>query len=276
MRKAKKKVHPMPKLGWKDLLLYWTGMLIAAGCAVAAIFFPTLARETISFQDPDVIASMHYDGIHMLWLSVWFVILCFLIAVPYRKRYPVFGRGDIKYGPPACPRIFPLLMKNKPRYWIDPRKIAIQRRMYCVGTAVMLIFLLLSVHLYPNALFKRFDLRENGSITVVNRDNRVEKSYGRGDVESINIQARSERSFRSYTRRWYVTMIISLQDGEEVWFYNYDFRGDSEQVLLEMQSVKQLFSNYPISITGVDQLPQVVAYYDLNEYETSLLYQLFE
>lgn len=274
MRKAKKKVHPMPKLGWKDLLLYWSGMLATGGGAAVAIFYPQVVREDIVFNDANVIASSGRGGIHFLWISIWLTIMCFLIAVPYRKRYPAFGRSDVKYGPPAYPRIFPLLMKNKPQYWVSPSKIAFRKKAFCVGAVVMLTFLLVSVYFYPNALYERADLHRNGSITLVDGDNEVVKSYGRGDVESVSIQTRRKTGGRSIHSSWYVDIVISLRDGEEIWFQNTTFRGDSEQVLQAMLFVKQLYS-CPMKIGSTDHLSKVAQYYDLNDYETALLYQLF-
>lgn len=275
MRRAKKKVHPMPKLGWKDLLLYWTGMLITGGGAVLAIFYPLVVREDIVFRDTNVIASSGRGGIHFMWITIWLTVMCCLIAVAYERRYPVFGRSDIKYGPPAYPRTFPLLMKNKPQYWVSPSRIALRKKVFCFGTVVMLVFLLISVRLYPSTLYERADLYQNGSITVVNSDNEVEKSYGRGEVESVSIQTRRQTRRRSVESNWYVDMIISLGDGEKFWFSNTDFRGDTEAALQAMLSLKQCY-NCPMRIGTADHLNKVVQYYELNEYETSLLYQLFE
>ena len=59
--KAKNKVHPMPKLGWKDMLLYWSAMARAFSMALSFIFVGTI-QEKIAFSDPAVIAQGYGQG----------------------------------------------------------------------------------------------------------------------------------------------------------------------------------------------------------------------
>ena len=60
--KAKKKIHPMPKLGWEDQLLYWTAMVLTGGFSILGTFIVLLAQDDIAFSDPAVIARTVGQG----------------------------------------------------------------------------------------------------------------------------------------------------------------------------------------------------------------------
>ena len=278
MRKAKKRVHPMPKLGWQDLLLYWTGFLCTGGGAVAAIVMPLRTRFDIAFESPDVIATSALEGsVHFLWLTLWLITMGCLIAVPYRKRYPVFGRKNLKYGPPAYPRVFPLLMKDKPQYWVSEKKAAFRRKAIRIGSAVMTIWLFIGIILYPNTLYHRADLYGNGTIAVHNGSNEHEYSCGYGDVEFVQFRVSSRRrSRRSFGRRcWYIEFVAVLRDGQQIRFENSEFRGDWMELLEAMRSLKQRYAT-KMAIVGADNVQKVVDYHGLNEHEAALLYELFD
>ena len=276
MRKAKKKIHPMPKLGWQDMLLYWTGFLCAGGGAIAAIFVPVRMRFDIAFENPDVIATSARDGsIHFLWLTLWLITMCCLIAVPYRKRYPVFGRKDIKYGPPAYPRVFPLLMKDKPQYWVSEKKVAFRKKALQIGSVVMALWLFLSIFLYPNTLYHRADLCSNGSISMIDGTNLFEYDYRYGDVEFVQFRVSSRRKRRSFGRRWFIEFVVGLKDGQQIQFENSEFRGDWEELLQAMLSLKQRYAT-KMAVVGADKVCNVVAHWNLNDRETELLYELFD
>ena len=76
MRKAKEKLHPMPKLGWQDTLLYWSGFILCAVGMIAAFAIPLMVRGKQAFVHPDVIAATPIGGdIHFLWLYFWFMTM---------------------------------------------------------------------------------------------------------------------------------------------------------------------------------------------------------
>lgn len=276
MRKAKKKVHPMPKLGWKDMLLYWSGMLLTGSGTIMALIIPLRIRDDIAFVNTDVVASTILDdGVHFLWLMLWLITVCCLIVVLYRKRIPVFGRSDIKYGPPAYPRIFPLFMKNKPQYWVSPKKVAFQKAMLQIGTAVMALWLFVAVLLYPNALLHRADLYHNGSIVIMDGSNHEEQSYRYGDVESAHIGTDCKYYGKSNRRHWYIQLTFTMKNGERIIYDNRDFRGDWEEILQFLLMIKKNYAGM-LGILDSENLQEVVDYYDLTAQETELLYQLFE
>lgn len=122
-KKAKKRIHPMPKLGWQDRLLYTLLIVVTFGGALGCLFFLRINRDRLLSAD----ALTYEDDISFMYgLFLFFFLLTVGIIVifgPCRKRKPIFGKKGVRYGPPAYPRVFPLLMKNKPQYWESASKI---------------------------------------------------------------------------------------------------------------------------------------------------------
>ena len=61
--KAKKPVHPMPKLGWKDLLLYWTAMVGLGIFIIAGFFIPmVIVDRCATAQDEQLVYKLFDMG----------------------------------------------------------------------------------------------------------------------------------------------------------------------------------------------------------------------
>lgn len=66
MRKAKKKLHRMPKLSFIDQVVYWLGLLLLSAVYFAMALIPLLFRDRISFADPAVIAVS--ENASVMWV----------------------------------------------------------------------------------------------------------------------------------------------------------------------------------------------------------------
>lgn len=140
----------MPKLGWIDQLLYWTAMLLTGGGAFFLLLFPTYYRSELADANPLTLSWCDGEGVlHMLWLVFWLFLACILIAsVFYPSRRPIVGRRDIRYGPPAYPRIYPLFMKVK-QEWRSKKAIAADARGRRVIITTLIVSFLFCAALYP-------------------------------------------------------------------------------------------------------------------------------
>lgn len=275
MRKAKKKVHPMPKLGFLDKLLYWTGMILTGGGGIVVFFLHYSLRADIAFQDSAVIASRALGELHAIWLLCWLISACCIITVPYRKRIPVFGRKDIKYGPPAYPRIFPLLMKDKPQYWESPKRIAFRRKAYLYGSIAAAVLLLFCLMLYSDALYPRVDIHNNGNLLVYDGDNQLQETYRYGDVESVTISVVRHNRRRSLNDSWHVYFSFTIKNGTVYRFPESSFQGDWRQSLQTMLYLKEHYDSV-VTVKDEGKLDKVIAYNNLGDEEIALLYQLFD
>lgn len=108
-RKAKKKVHSMPKLGLLDRLIYWVLMILGFGGSIGCFLVPIIHRYLLAKGNPDVLAFDNRTGMGWsIWLTIWLLIVAIIVYERlYARRIPIFGRCDIRYGPPAYPRIYP-------------------------------------------------------------------------------------------------------------------------------------------------------------------------
>jgi hypothetical protein len=273
-RKAKKRVHPMPKLGWKDLLLYWGLMILGYGGCFATLLFPLFYCGVVAARNPDMIAYSGGDGIlYSFWLAIWLLIFGVIVTAGfYEPRRPIFGRSDIKYGPPAYPRIYPLLMKNKPKFWQSSKKLAQKKMERTILVVVLLATLLLGIVLYPHSLYARQELLYDGSVVFYDTCNQELAHYRQRDMESVSLDA--ERS-GGKNPHWYARFAFAFTDGKECSFSVYSLGDDWSDAIRTAEGLKARYGNL-VAITDADDLWKVVMDQDLTPTEEEMLYRLFE
>lgn len=273
--KAKKKVHPMPKLGWKDMLLYWSAMALAFSMALSFIFVGTI-QEKIAFSDPAVIAQGYGQGnwlfiIFMLWGLFAFVLL---LAGPYQHRIPIFGRSDIKYGPPAYPRIYPIFMKNKPQFWISQKELQRKKKIKFWSAVILAATFLISAVSFSLSFYGRTVLRNDSSILVYNSANNETEHYSPDQITDVELGIYSTRSKGGLTH-WHIEFTITTTDRETYRFPEHAFAGTALEELQTMLQVKQSLFADRFRITDTDKFSKVLAAHPQPN-ERALLYQLFE
>ena len=276
-RKAKKKVHPMPKLGWKDQLVYWTAILLTAAGALFSLFFPIYYRHELKFNNANAISCADGEGsLHFLWLFFWLLFaVIFLVTVYYQYRRPIFGRSDIRYGPPAYPPIYPLLMKNKPKKREKPKVLAQKRKYRIILTGILLITLAFSVALFPRSLYGRYELLRDGTVQVYDSRNRQAEYYSLGDIESVRLDTNRTSGGRYSSGRWYARMTIFFLNGERCDFSIMSF-GDDWPSAIEMAEKLKVIYGPLFYIEGKENLWRVVRDQDMTAENEALLKVLFE
>jgi hypothetical protein len=275
-KKAKKRVHPMPKLGWKDLLLYWSLMILGYGGSFATLLFPIFYCGKVAERNPDMIAYSGGNGVlYGFWLAIWLLIFGVIVTAGfYEPRRPIFGRSDIKYGPPAYPRIYPLLMKNKPKFWKSRKKLAQEKMERTVLVAALLTTLLLGIVLYPHSLYERQELLYDGSVVFYDTCNQESAHYRQHDMESVRLDVSS--SARKYRRRsWYAENTFMFSDGKSCSYSVRTLGDDWTEAIRTAMELKVRYGDL-MSIEDADQLWKVVRDQDMTTAEEELLYQLFE
>ena len=266
--KAKKRVHPMPKLGWKDQLLYWAGITITFSSMLFCLFFPIHYRSTLAYSDPRVFTFSDGEGTFHFWWLLFVSGIYFIIVVKlYSARIPVFGRNDISYGPPAYPRVYPLLMKNKPKHWVSAVDAARKKRIRIIAAVALIIVTVVSMILYPRSLYGRNELYEDGTVAVYDTYNNP-KHYAVDDIESVSLEPISIR------RGWTVGFVFTFSDGETCKITIPKSNGDWSVNLLKAQQLKKYYG--PILTIDADGLWKVVLSQNADAVEKDLLYALFD
>jgi len=274
--KAKKRVHPMPKLGWKDQLIYWIAMMLTGGFFILSTFIVTNAQDDIAFSDPAVIARAEGQGnSYFIWLLLWCLIAFILIlARLYQKRIPILGRSDIKYGPPAYPRVYPIFMKNKPKHWVSPKELHRRKWMRLIVTTLLIITFLVCAALFPLSFYGRAVLCNDGSITVYNAHNQEVHHYLKNEIVSVELDTYCLS--RRAGSNWYIRFKISTTDSKSYNFAAHSFEGTDIQQLQAMLYVKEHLYKDLIFISGTENLQKVAWDQYPHAEEKALLYQLFE
>lgn len=271
-RKAKKYIHPMPKLSLIDHLIYWTLFLFLIGSFLFVVFFPEYTRNTAAYTDPLVVANQ--ETLSILWMFVpsctWFSVGVYYFIIPYIKRIPIFGRRNFQYGPPAWPRVYPLFMKNKPKIRVSQYDRNKKKTIACWAAGLVLLGLLT----FPLCFFGRECLRSDGSITQYGVFNQQTYGFSSEDITSVVIQTGKKRS--GYT----IGIELTTKTGKTYLFRNNTFRqtfgGDLPQVIKTMLEIKSQYDPQIISYKGTHRLGLVAWDYGLDKDSAALLYQLFD
>ena len=273
-KKAKKRVHLMPQLGWKDIILYTAGMFLTLGGSVVALFFPMYIRQYLS--TPEAITSAAGKGyLCFVWLAIWLLMTGVFLHSLYKKRFPIFGRSDIEYGPPAYPRIFPLLMKNKPKYWQSPKAVARKRIKFSLLSCFVLLTFVFSVALYPRSFYGRYELLRDGTVTVYDTHNQKTEHYALGDIETVVFYTDYSKAGKRSPGHWHAKMALTFTDDESCSFSIEGFGPDWTTAIHTAQLLKESYG-LRVSIEGEENLRAVVFDEHMNSEEARLLYELFE
>lgn len=262
----------MPKLGWKDRLLYTVIIVLLSTLAFANMFIADGISRRIAFMDETVVASSGGAGnLNCIWLSLWFVGALLIFMVPCcAYRYPVFGRKDTEYGPPRHPFVYPLLMKNKPVMRLSKKEEALQKKENRIVAALIVGSFLFCVLLVPLSFCGRTVICGDGSMEVYNMFNRLSRRYAVDEIETVSIGVyRSTRSSAVH-----VKMDLETADGKQFNFGASTFLGDEYTQLCKMIEMKEKYGNICV-IEDVDHLWEVVWRQHLTEPEIEKLYELF-
>lgn len=274
--KAKKYVHPMPKLGFWDQLLYHTVFIFGFVFSIGSLFLASAAQERIAFSDPRVISFIGGRGtFHGIWFMFWCLLTSeLLILVPFLGRYPIFGRKGIKYGPPAYPRIYPLLMRNKPKFWVSKAEQRKKRNTRICIAAVLIITFAITVALLHVSFHGRIVLFESGSITEYDERNREINRYYPDELSEIELSAHYHSGRGG--GYWSVGYEITCNDGESYHFDSGNFTGTSCQKLEAMLYLKEEIYGNRVIVSGVENLTKAIHYKYTSTEEQALIYRLFE
>lgn len=274
--KAKKKIHPMPKLGWKDQLIYWVAMILTGGFSLGCHFLVLIMQDNIAFSDPQVIARTVGSGnLSYFFISIWcMVAFVLIIAGPYENRFPIVGRSDIKYGPPAYPHTYPLLISNKPKYWVSPKEAKKKKQMRIIVAILLAATFLISAAVFPLSLYGRAVLNEDGTVTVYDAQNREVHHYSTDEVTSVELG--TYQSSGRYSGSWHLHFVITTTDSETYKFAAHSFVGTDLQQLHAMLYVKEELYDNQCIISDLENVQKVIQDQYRQDDEQALVYQLFE
>jgi len=278
-KKAKKKMHQMPKLSILDQLIYWTIFVLLAFLWVGVILAHIFLRKHIAFVSEMVIATE--DKASYLWVMVpwmtFFLITFILWVIPYQDRKPIFGLRNFKYGPPAWPKVYPVFMKNKPYVWVSEKQKKGRKWM----ALILLLVFLISMIPYPLSLYGRECLLSDGSIEQYNMFNAKVREYTSGQIAAVDFEVYRHGTGRTSVRKaWDVRVTLTTDTGRDYTFEYRDFRdafdGEPRNWLAYMLQLKDRYIPDIITYTGADNLSNVIgSKTNWHETEVQMLYQLF-
>ena len=264
----------MPKLGWKDHLLYSIACTLTLGGASALIFIPGYLQERNAFSYEEVVAVNEGPGnFNWLFLFIWLLLIFEMILIQYAQRFPIFGNKNVRYGPPGYPHVYPVFMKNKPKHWVSQQEQAKKKRRRNWIMIALASSFLFSLFTFSLSIRGREVLLYNGAVQVYNGWDRQKKEYKHSEIEKVILKTYLFR-YRS-SSKWEVEMEIHLQDGEIFEYDNTSFRGDKKQQLQEMLWMKERYADLLV-IEGTENLRGVIIDQHFDDAEQTLLYELFE
>ena len=245
--KAKKKVHPMPKLGFADQMIYALGYLLILAVLIGLFWFRFVWIEDRMMAQPGAVAYEARGSSY--WYFPFFMSLMFSLFIPWyglhQKRYPFFGKRGVKYGPPAYPRTFPLFMKNKPQYWKSPSAARMRKAtaiFVVVLNLVLLLLVPLSIHgrnmLYADGTFRQYTVFDN-----------VKREYAPEEAEEVTLSIGWHKTGR-YSHSLRLTVYIDY--GKHGYrFYHRSFGSDWVDDLTQVLSC---FDRDIIQVGNIEKL----------------------
>jgi len=275
VRKAKKYVPTMPKLGWQDHLLYSVAEGVTFFGSLAVLFLFSWMQDRYAFSYEEVAAANSGPGnMNMIFMFMWLLLLFVLIVVTHISRFPVFGNKNVKYGPPGYPRVYPLLMKNKPKHWVSQLEITKKKREHKYIAIGLVSTFLFSLFMLGLSVYGREVLCYNGTVQVYSCWNQQKEDYKFSEIAKVTLDTKQSGGSRTIPK-WYVQMKIQLQDGKTYSYYHTAFRGDTKQQLQELMTVKENYRDLLV-IGNLQNLKDVAEDHGFSTEEQMLLYQLFE
>ncbi len=286
----KKKKLKMPPLSFLDKVVYWIALSLLIGLCYFFLVVQQQMRRAIAFDDMSIIASG--DNFSACWFLVpvctLFVITFILWETAYQNRKPIFGKKNIKYGPPAFPKVYPLFMKNKPYVYVGEGK----KKEYRLIATIILVVFLISLVPFPWSLYGRYCLKNDGSIVQYNMFNKQVQDFSSEEIESIKIDTYRVRNsvYRKNwisalfgifvdNSRWGVQMEFVTESGKKYTFDDGGFRkdtsGKSMDWLMAMNQVKANYDPSVICYEDIESLHRVIEDEDMTQEEIELLYRLF-
>lgn len=278
MKKQKhEKIKKMPKLGWKDHILYISALFIVFGLGNGTLFLQTLLTDSIAFSTPDVIAVRGKCGAFAVPLMLFLIFAGILIVLPfYTLRYPIFGRKDISYGAPKYPSIYPLLMKNKPQLYVPQKEKQRENRFRKRFAIITAAIFLICIALYPFSICGRSVMLQDGSIEIFSVLNNKTRTYQTEDIQTVVLDFDYiNHSHRIFNGKWYPELTIHTSDHEEFHFTANQLNGSISQSLQTMLDMKALYGEL-IQIKGTEHLWKSADDLDLSDEDIVLLCRIYE
>lgn len=277
--KAKKKLHKMPPLSTGDLLIYWLLFLVLIALDLAAMIFPFWMLHRRAFADEAVVAASMTAGI--IWSVPSYCVLTGvtigLWGTAYRNRWPIFGKRNFKYGPPAWPKVYPLFMKNKPYVWVSKHAVERRRR----NALLLLILVAVSFLPYPLSWSGRHCLRQDGSVAQYNAFNIKTRDFTSGQIDRVELEAYTHRKSRKNpTRIADVRVVLTTDTGKRYIFDHDEFRdctwNGNTDWLPAMVALKERYRPEIITYAGTGYLEKVILDNRLSPQQQTMLYELFD
>lgn len=272
MAKKRKRKIKAPALSSMDRGIYY--LLVACSVIAGMFLYPWIIGNFRSkvFQDTRILAqdnpSIILCGFGLLMGAGSALLLDWL----RRKKQPIFGKRNLKYGPPEWKPIYPLFSKA---FWHNACQQ--KKRMFGWITLFLLtvftIFCVSFLGLYP-----RNCLYDNGSVRVYNCFNENSVSYDPVDVTQIRIFTR-EYYDRRGSDDFGVELEITMADGEDFFFHFDEFKRQDENIkgfLTGMHQIKNAFDPSLVTFEGKENLQKVIRDQNLNAQESELLWLLFD
>lgn len=259
----------MPKLGWKDQLLYWSLIIPNMVLSLGGIFISLLAQDMVAFSDRRVVASTVGEGnLNSFFLMLWCMIAFVVILAGFQQhRIPVFGRKDVTYGQPKYDDIYPLLSKDRPRKKLSPS----QKTRRIIAAMLILVSFLFSAAMFPRSFYGRAVLLEDGTIEVYNASNELTHHYSTDEITEVRMNTYASGK---YGGNWKAEMVVTAEDEEVFRYAAHSFAGDDLQQLQTMLTMKVQYGSL-VTIQGTEALADVIQDQKYDMQEQALLYSLF-
>lgn len=254
-RKNRRKVSTLSKF---ENFAYIFLMIISLIIVIGLLFYGMMLNKELAFNDENTVLFADRWTL-LLILPLFLFVLIFIVG--YLDEAKSNGRH---------------LFKKKQKKKLDKNEKKYRIISYSAITIVGVISVLFAI----GGIFGRTCLLNNGHIQVYSIANNVKNEYSLGDYSKITIEYGRE-SVGKHDWRPACYFNIETDSGKEFDFCMNDSRflvSDIDKNLQNMLSVKECYEKQGIdvSVDGEDKLEELIEYYEMNDREKEMLYELFE
>ena len=257
-RKIKNSAPPLSKL---DKAIYSIATTVSLVLILGFFLYGLALPQNLAISDENVV----------LYAERWTLLL---ILPPFLISLITIG-GFFEEAMSKRIPISKLFKKKSKRKLNDNEK-----KFYIKLRVVLVILCILSFALGIGGIFGRTCLLNNGYIQVYSITNSVKNEYALGDYTKITIEYGKE-SVGKHDWRPACYFNIEADNGKEFDFCMNDSKfsaSDIDKNLQNMLNLKDCYESQGIDVAveGKDKLEELIEYYEMNDSEIEMLYELFE
>lgn len=278
-RKKRKNRQQPPPLSTLDTCIYNIAMLTSVILTFLFFIFCFTFPEFISFHDESVVLySVRWTQFLLLFpLIVSLIIIEEIWGKGFTEKRPIFGNKKINYNSTTQYTNVQFLFKKEKH---QKPLTEFEKKWKLFSKTSLIVFCIVSLLLGVGSFFGRNTLHNNGTVKTYSIANTIKSEYKIEDISQVTIKSGTTSAGR-YAIRPACYLDISTHSGKEFSFCMDELRDtpfNASETINELLNLKAYYKSQGIDILigELEYVEELIEYYEMNDREKEMLYELFE